>query len=56
MGIAVLYGSSRRNGNTDILADLLIEGLDVDRIYLAEYDIQPIIDYFRCFYSTVFCL
>ncbi|HEY2494282.1 MAG TPA: flavodoxin family protein [Paenibacillus sp.] len=45
MGIAVLYGSSRRNGNTDTLADLLVEGLDADKIYLSDYNLQPITDY-----------
>ncbi|OAB43109.1 flavodoxin family protein [Paenibacillus antarcticus] len=45
MGIVVLYGSSRRDGNSDTLADLLVEGLDVDRIYLSDYNLQPIVDY-----------
>jgi len=45
MGIAVLYGSSRRKGNTDTLADLLVEGLDADKIYLSDYNLQPITDY-----------
>ena len=31
MGIAVLYGSSRRNGNSDTLADLLVKDLDADK-------------------------
>ncbi|OYD06158.1 flavodoxin family protein [Paludifilum halophilum] len=45
MGIAVLYGSSRKNGNTERLARLLVEGLDVDPIYLTDYRIDPIVDY-----------
>ncbi|AJS59483.1 flavodoxin family protein [Paenibacillus sp. IHBB 10380] len=45
MGIVVLYGSSRRHGNSDKLADLLVEGLDADRIYLSDYNLQPITDY-----------
>ncbi|OAB33966.1 flavodoxin family protein [Paenibacillus glacialis] len=45
MGIVVLYGSSRRNGNTDKLADLLVEGLNADKIYLSDYHLQPITDY-----------
>jgi multimeric flavodoxin WrbA len=45
MGIAVLFGSSRRNGNTDILGNLLVEGLEADKIYLADYNLQPITDY-----------
>jgi len=45
MGIAVIYGSSRRNGNSDQLANLLVEGFDAEKIYLADYNIEPIIDY-----------
>ncbi|MGF7045854.1 multimeric flavodoxin WrbA [Paenibacillus sp. DS2015] len=45
MGVVVLYGSSRRHGNSDKLADLLVEGLDADRIYLSDYNLQPITDY-----------
>jgi multimeric flavodoxin WrbA len=42
--VLALYGSSRRDGNSEILADRLIEGLDATRIYLAEKDIKPIDD------------
>jgi len=45
MGIAVIYGSSRRNGNSEQLADLLVEGFEADKIHLADYTIEPIIDY-----------
>ncbi|AFH63421.1 flavodoxin family protein [Paenibacillus caseinilyticus] len=45
MGIAVLYGSSRRNGNTDILAARLAEGREADHLYLSDYRLQPIVDY-----------
>lgn len=45
MGIAVLYGSSRRGGNSDLLANRLVEGIEADAIYLSEYNIQPITDY-----------
>lgn len=45
MGIAVLYGSSRKNGNTERLASLLVEGFDTDPIYLSDYRIEPIVDY-----------
>lgn len=45
MGIAVLYGSSRRNGNTERLTRLLVEGFDTDQIYLTDYRIEPIVDY-----------
>lgn len=45
MGIAVLLGSSRKNGNTDRLAGQLVEGLDAVKLYLSDYNIQPINDY-----------
>lgn len=45
MGIAVLYASSRKNGNSERLARLLIKGFDADEIYLTDYQIEPIIDY-----------
>lgn len=45
MGIAVIYGSSRKNGNSDQLASLLVEGFNADKIYLSDYNIQPHIDY-----------
>ncbi|WP_028546542.1 flavodoxin family protein [Paenibacillus taiwanensis] len=45
MGIAVIYGSSRRNGNSEQLANLLVDGFEADRIYLSDYTIHPIVDY-----------
>jgi multimeric flavodoxin WrbA len=45
MGIAVIYGSSRKNGNSEQLADLLVEGSEADKIHLSEYTIEPIRDY-----------
>lgn len=45
MGIAVIYGSSRRNGNSEQLAKRLTEGFEADHIYLANYRIEPIKDY-----------
>lgn len=45
MGIAVIYGSSRRNGNTEQLARRLTEGFDADHIVLADYRFEPIKDY-----------
>lgn len=44
MKVLALYGSSRRDGNSEILADRLVEGLDATRIYLAEQTISPIDD------------
>ncbi|ANE46373.1 NAD(P)H-dependent oxidoreductase [Paenibacillus swuensis] len=45
MGIAVIYGSSRRNGNSEQLAKRLVEGFEVDHIHLTEHHIEPIKDY-----------
>jgi multimeric flavodoxin WrbA len=44
MSILALYGSARRHGNTELLADRLVEGLDVEKIYLIEKTILPIDD------------
>lgn len=45
MNIAVLYASSRRGGNSERLAEVLVEGMDVDSLFLTDYRIEPIIDY-----------
>ncbi|MBA9086205.1 multimeric flavodoxin WrbA [Fontibacillus solani] len=45
MGIAVIYGSSRKNGNSDQLANLLVEEFEADKIHLSDYKIEPIRDY-----------
>ncbi|WP_169081427.1 flavodoxin family protein [Paenibacillus sp. PL91] len=45
MGIAVIYGSSRKNGNSEQLAKRLVEGFEVDHIHLSDYNIAPIADY-----------
>lgn len=44
MSIVVIYGSTRQNGNTEWLTERVIEGLDVEEIYLRDYNIQPIDD------------
>jgi multimeric flavodoxin WrbA len=44
MTIAVIYGGTRPNGNTEILTEYAIQGLEVEKIYLRNYDIQPIVD------------
>lgn len=44
MTIAVLYGGTRPNGNTETLADHVIQGMDAERIYLKDHTILPIID------------
>ncbi|KOP67322.1 NAD(P)H-dependent oxidoreductase [Bacillus sp. FJAT-18019] len=45
MGIAVIYGSSRKDGNSDQLANVLVEGFEADKIHLSDYKIEPIRDY-----------
>ncbi|WFA05008.1 flavodoxin family protein [Bacillus sp. HSf4] len=45
MGIAVICGSSRKGGNTEALVDLLIDGLDADKICLHDYHIESVQDY-----------
>jgi multimeric flavodoxin WrbA len=42
--LLVLFGSSRKNGNTEILTDRLTNGIDCTRIYLADKRILPIDD------------
>lgn len=42
--IAVIYGGTRPNGNTETLTKLAIKGLEADSIYLNEFNILPIED------------
>ncbi|QQZ09681.1 flavodoxin family protein [Heyndrickxia vini] len=44
MTIAVIYGGTRTNGNTETLTDLAVNGVEVEKIYLSDNIIQPIID------------
>ncbi|HEY3367736.1 MAG TPA: flavodoxin family protein [Symbiobacteriaceae bacterium] len=44
MSLLVLYGSSRRRGNSELLTDQLVTGLACTRIYLAEHLVMPIQD------------
>lgn len=44
MSIAIVYGGTRQNGNTEILTEQAIQGVTADRIYLREYTIRPIED------------
>jgi multimeric flavodoxin WrbA len=44
MSIAVIYGSTRQNGNTERLTEQVIDGLEVEEIYLRNFNIQPIHD------------
>lgn len=44
MSIAVIYGGTRQDGNTEILTEQAIKGLEVERIYLNNHEILPIVD------------
>ncbi|MGJ7913238.1 flavodoxin family protein [Neobacillus sp. LXY-1] len=44
MSIAIIYGGTRPNGNTELLTDHVVKGLTTEKIYLHEHTIQPIID------------
>lgn len=44
MSIAVLYGSSRANGNTELLTEHVIKDLHVKKLFLKDYLIKDIID------------
>lgn len=44
MKILALFGSSRRNGNSEILTEKVLEGIDYTPVYLAEHSIHPIED------------
>jgi multimeric flavodoxin WrbA len=45
MTIAVIYGGTRPNGNTEYLASKAIGELKTEKIFLRDYTILPIIDY-----------
>lgn len=45
MSILALYGSTRRQGNSELLGDIVVEGLNCTKVYLNEYYIQPIQDF-----------
>lgn len=44
MPIAVIYGGTRPNGNSEILTEQVIQEIATEKIYLRDYHIQPIID------------
>lgn len=44
MTIAVIYGTTRDNGNSEILTDYAMKGISSEKIYLRDFTIQPIID------------
>lgn len=44
MTIAVIDGGTRPNGNTELLTNHVIQDMNMERIYLKDYQIQSIID------------
>jgi multimeric flavodoxin WrbA len=44
MRVFAMYGSSRRNGNSDLLTDRVLDGIPCTRLYLSDVHIQPIVD------------
>lgn len=44
LSIAVIYGSTRSNGNTEILTKQAVENIKVDSIYLNDFNIDSIED------------
>ncbi|RSK57898.1 flavodoxin family protein [Bacillus canaveralius] len=44
MTIAVIYGGTRKNGNTEILTEQAVQGLTVEKIFLKDYEIRPVED------------
>lgn len=44
MTIAAIYGGTRLNGNTEILTEYAIRGLNTEKIFLRDYSILPIRD------------
>jgi multimeric flavodoxin WrbA len=44
MAVAVIYGGTRANGNTEILTERVVQGIETERIYLRDHVIHPIQD------------
>ncbi len=44
MQILVIYGSSREEGNTELLTETILEGVDATRVYLRQKNVRPIVD------------
>ncbi|MCD7035947.1 flavodoxin family protein [Metabacillus sp. GX 13764] len=44
MSIAIIYGGTRPDGNAETLAEFAVKDLPADKIYLRDYNIQPIND------------
>ncbi|MEH7331890.1 flavodoxin family protein [Neobacillus drentensis] len=44
MSIAVIYGGTRPNGNSELLTDHAVQGIAAEKVYLKDYIIKPIED------------
>lgn len=44
MSLAIIYGGTRNNGNTEWLTKQVISGLEAKEYHLANYQISPIVD------------
>ncbi|MCM2535794.1 flavodoxin family protein [Neobacillus pocheonensis] len=44
MTIAVIYGGTRQNGNTELLTEQVVQGIVTEKIYLRDHTILPIED------------
>ncbi len=44
MKILAIYGSSRDNGNNEQLAEIVLNGLNAEKVHLRDYHIQAIVD------------
>lgn len=44
MKILVIYGSAREEGNTELLTERAVAGLECTRIYLRRMNVEPIVD------------
>jgi multimeric flavodoxin WrbA len=44
MTIAVIYGGTRQNGNSEILTKHVVQGIPSEEIHLRDYNIKPIND------------
>jgi multimeric flavodoxin WrbA len=40
----IIYGSSRENGNTEYLTNIMAEGIEAEKVHLRDKHIQPITD------------
>lgn len=44
MSILIIYGSSRADGNTELLTEQAVKELECTRVYLRNSDVKPIVD------------